>query len=134
MQSRTPAGVIAGLASYIIINGTNLALDLAGEWLRGFAVWLRRRGLLRRAAAAEMSRHGSATSMIGGAYPDYTYHPKHMPEAAFSGTAGWAAVPVGYTWSHLSCRIGHCVPVWRPLTRVLSSLSSSINKRLNRCA
>jgi hypothetical protein len=22
--------------------------------------------------------------------------------------------PIGYTWSYLACRIGHCVPIWQP--------------------
>jgi hypothetical protein len=30
------------------------------------------------------------------------------------GADGCVLGPIGYTWSYLACRIGHCVPIWQP--------------------
>jgi hypothetical protein len=30
--------------------------------------------------------------------------------------------PIGYTWSYLACRIGHLVPIWQPINKILISI------------
>jgi hypothetical protein len=84
---------------------------------------LRRSGAFLSTAAAETCRYADALlSSVGGAEPAqsgaggrYAAAVDLALELLSDGDLG-AQVPIGYNWSYLACRIGHLVPVWKPIT------------------